>query len=242
VSQITPTPADAPRQATRHEEHLNALTHGLACLAAVVGSVFVLHAAASTGSAWQLYSCAFYVLTMIATYAASTLSHLFRHPRRRQWWRTADQALIFLFIAGSFTPMGLTWLRSDYGWSLICAIWTVAVFGFLSKVIFAHNVLAGSVTTKLYILLGWMPVLATPLLWNAMPIGLFAAMYLGGICYTLGLVFFHYDTRFKFCHVAWHLAVIVGSACHFYGILTYCTAEPPMPPAPVVAQLLAAPH
>jgi hemolysin III len=234
--------ADAPRLASRNEEHLNALTHGLACLAAVVGSVFVLRAAVHSGTAWQLFSCAFYALTMVATYAASTLSHVFQKPARREWWRTADQALIFLYIAGSFTPMGLTWLRTGNGWWLIGGIWAVAAVGFVSKVVFAHNVRIGSVTTWLYLVLGWMPVLATYWLWNVMPTGLFAAMYLGGICYTLGLVFFHYDARIKFCHVAWHLAVIAGSACHFYGIITYCTAEPPMPPAPVVAQLLAAPH
>jgi len=219
----------SPREASRHEENLAALTHGLACIAAIVGTVLIMRAAGEGGGAWQIWSCAFYGLTMIGTYAASTLSHFVREPRRRQWWRTADQALIFLFIAGSFTPMGLTWLRTGYWWWMIGAIWAVAGVGFISKVVFAHNVRVGSVTTWLYVALGWVPVLATWWLWQAMPAGLFAAMYAGGVCYTLGLVFFHYDNRVKFCHVAWHVAVIAGSACHFWGILVYCTDQSMVP-------------
>lgn len=199
----------------------------MACLAAAGGAALLMRAVIHGGDAWQIWSCAFYAATMIGTYAASTFSHLVRHARWRQRFRTADQAMIFLYIAGSFTPMGLTWLRSGHWWWLIGGIWAVAAIGFVSKVVFAHNVRIGSVTTWLYVAMGWLPVLATWWLWQAMPPGLFAAMYIGGACYTLGLIFFHYDARVRFCHVAWHLAVIAGSLCHFWGILAYCTTAPP---------------
>lgn len=218
----------AHREPSEREERANAYTHGLACLAAVAGAVVLMRAVVRGGGPWQVWACGFYAATMVATYAASTASHVVRSPNRRARWRRADQALIFLYIAGSFSPIALTWLRASGWWWLIGWVWAVAAVGFISKVVFAHNVRAGSVTTWLYVLLGWLPVVATWWIWRAMPSGLFAAMYLGGGFYTLGLVFFYYDRRVRFGHAAWHVAVIAGSVCHYWGILHYCTTEPTM--------------
>lgn len=181
----------------------------------------------NNGSAWQVMGCAIYCVTMVSTYAASTLSHVYRRPSMRDFFRKADQSLIFLFIAGSFTPLALTWLSEGRWWWLTGGMWSVAMVGFFSKAVFSHNVHIGNVTTWLYVLVGWLPVLAIWPLYNVLPIGMFISLVAGGACYTLGLIFFHYDHRVRFCHTAWHLAVVAGSVCHYLGILIYCTSEVP---------------
>ncbi len=209
------------------EENWNAATHGLGCFASVIGSIIVMHAALDRGSAWQVVGCAIYCVTMVSTYAASTLSHVFRRPVVRDFFRIVDQSLIFLFIAGSFTPLALTWLREGAWWWLTGGMWCVAMLGFMSKAVFSHNVHIGKVTTWLYVLVGWLPVLAIWPLYKVLPGGMFLSLIAGGACYTLGLIFFHYDHRVRFCHTAWHLAVVAGSVCHYLGILIYCTSEVP---------------
>ena len=185
-----------------------------------------MRAVIDRGDAWQWVGCAIYCVTMIGTYAASTLSHVFRRPTIRDFFRQADQSLIFLFIAGSFTPLALTWLRDGVWWWLTGGIWCVAMAGFISKAVFSHNVRLGNVTTWLYVLVGWMPALAIWPLYTLLPGGMFISLVAGGACYTLGLIFFHYDQRIRFCHTVWHLAVVAGSMCHYLGILIYCTNAP----------------
>lgn len=178
------------------------------------------------GGPWQVAGCGVYSVTLVATYAASTLSHVFRSPAMRNAFRVADQALIFLFIAGSFTPVALTWLRgSAWWWVLHGGIWCVALVGFLSKALFAHRVELGTVSTVLYLLLGWSPILAAPALCAALPKGLGLWLVAGGVCYSVGLVFFRYDDRVPYFHAAWHVLVMAGSGCHYMGVLLHCAAR-----------------
>lgn len=205
------------------EELINAATHGLGLGCAVAASVVLLWIASHHGSAWQIAGCSIYAATLIAAYAASTLSHAFRRPGPRHAFRVADQAIIFLFIAGSFTPLAFTYLRHGAWWLLTGAIWLVALFGFFRKAVFAHRVQMGAVSVGLYLLLGWLPVLATKPMIETVPTPFLLLILAGGLCYSAGIIFFHFDARVRYFHAAWHLMVIAGTTCHFIGILTYCT-------------------
>ena len=213
--------------ATAHpalEERLNALTHGAGCALAVVGTVVLLAKASRDGSPWHVGAAAVYCVTMVAAYAASTLSHVFRSPRIRNGFRIADQALIFLYIAGSWTPIAAAWLRGGrWWWAFHATLWAVAVGGFVSKALFAHRVRLGTVSAALYMLLGWSPMFVALPLAHTLPTPLCYWLIAGGVCYSLGLVFFKYDHRFPYFHAAWHVLVIAGSACHYAGIFWYCT-------------------
>lgn len=210
----------------RKEEKANAATHaaGLAC--ALVGAAVVVAAAIRHGQAWEISGCVIYAVTLVAVYAVSTLSHVFHQPRVRHALRVADQATIFLFIAGTFTPVAFTWLRDGRWWIMHVAMWAVALTGFTRKAIFTHNVRLGTVSTVLYLVLGWMPIVACWPLVQTIPIGLALWFLGGGLCYTFGIVFFHYDARVRYFHAAWHMMVIAGSVCHYLGILLYCTKPP----------------
>lgn len=210
----------------RHEERLNAATHGLGFLASLVGAAMVIALAVRHGGAWHVWGCAIYATTLVAAYAASTLSHLFRHPPLRQAFRIVDQAVIFLFIAGSYTPVALAWLRGGPWWALHGLVWGIALAGFTAKSVFAHNVRLGSVSTSLYLVLGWTPVMATWPLITTLPGGLVGWLAAGGFCFTAGTIFFHLDHRVRYFHATWHVWVLAGSVCHYLGILYHCTALP----------------
>lgn len=206
------------------EEKFNAATHALGLACGVAAGVFLVLVATRRGTAFQAAGCAIYVATLVAAYAASTLSHAFRSPRLTRTFRILDQALIFLFIAGTYTPVALTYLRGGHWWLLHGIVWGIALAGFVSKLAFEHRVELGAVSVTLYVLLGWIPVLATPFLLGVVPGRLMLWYLAGGLCYMAGIVFFTFDNRIRYFHAAWHLMVIAGSTLHFLAILAYCTA------------------
>lgn len=205
----------------RDEEKLNSLTHAFGFLLSLVGFELLLTRVLRWGDAWQVAGCTIYASALVAVYAASTLSHSFEQPRLRRLFRILDQAFIFLLIAGTFTPLSLTYLRDGAWWILFGAVWTIALGGFFSKAVFAHRV--DTVSTVLHISLGWLPVTAFKPMLAAVPGGLLWSMFYGGLCYTLGIFFLVRDDRCPYFHAIWHLLVIAGSAFHFWGIYTYCT-------------------
>ena len=210
------------------EEFFNALTHGAGCLLAAVAASALYGRVSRDGDRWQFAGVVIYCLTLVAAYAASTLSHVFHSPRARNAFRTADQALIFLFIAGTWTPVAATWLRHGHAWWVFHAgMWAVALGGFFSKALFAHRVSLGTVSTALYLLLGWSPVFVAVPLAHVLPAALGFWLIAGGVCYTLGLLFFHFDDRIRYFHATWHVLVMAGSACHYFGILNHCTTAHP---------------
>jgi len=217
---------DAAREAVvarlREEDKFNTATHALGLVLSLVGFGWLLSRAVQFGNGWQIAGCAVYASALVAVYAASTLSHLFQHPRLRRLFRILDQAFIFLLIAGTFTPLSLSYLRGGAWWVLFALIWGIALVGFFSKAIFAHQV--DAVSTVLHVALGWLPVVGFKPMLSLVPGGLLWSMLYGGLCYTIGTFFLMRDERVPYFHAVWHLLVIAGSACHFWGIYWYCTA------------------
>ena len=219
----TSAPAPPSRRADR-EEAYNAATHAVGLVLALIGAGVLMATVLRAGSRAQVAACAVYAATMVAAYAASTLSHVFTAPRARNVFRTADQALIFLFIAGTWAPIAVTWLTgSRWWWAFHLAHAAVALAGFVSKAVFAHRVTLGTVSAALYLILGWSPLLVARPVMAACPPELCLWLLAGGVCYTAGLLFFWQDARVPYFHATWHVLVVAGSACHFAGILTHCT-------------------
>jgi hemolysin III len=204
----------------REEDKYNTATHALGLMLSLVGFEWLLSRAIRSGDVWQVIGCAVYASALVAVYAASTLSHLFQQPRLRRLFRIMDQAFIFLLIAGTFTPLSLTYLRGGAWWLLFAAVWGIALVGFFSKAIFAHQV--DAVSTVLHVALGWLPVVAAKPMITVVPGPLLWWMLYWGICYTAGTFFLRRDDRVPYFHAVWHLLVIAGSACHFWGIYSYC--------------------
>ncbi len=209
---------DAGLGLSADEETANSITHGLGFVLSVVGA-FVMADTLGGGDAWRVAGCSIFLTSMIAVYAMSTLSHVFQSPRLRTLFRAIDQGTIYLLIAGTYTPFSLAYLHTAPWWILLAAVWAVALYGFVSKVLFTHRV--ENVSMWPCILVGALPFLAIPTLLTMLPLGALWWMILGVACYGLGLVFWLNDRRVRHFHAVWHMLVMAGSAAHFSGVLLF---------------------
>ncbi|MCA9187013.1 MAG: hemolysin III family protein [Pirellulaceae bacterium] len=200
-------------------EIVHAVTHGVGFVLSIVGGITLVVRAGTTRDAWCIAGCLIFVATLVAVYAASTLSHCLVDTRRRRMFELIDQAVIYLLIAGTYTPFGLTYLRFGWWWLLLAAMWSLAALGFIAKLAFYDRIGGAAVWT--YVLLGWLPVMAVRPIFELVPEAGLYWMFAGGLCYTIGTVFLVCDIqRFHF-HAIWHLFVMAGSACHFVAILFF---------------------
>lgn len=212
---------DAAKASLRHiqEEIANSITHGAGVALSVVGAIVLVALAVQRGGPREIIGCAVYGLTLVGVYTASTLSHVYQEPRLKRRFRMLDQAMIYLLIAGTFTPVSLVYLQGGYWWVLFTAMWVVAAVGFFSKMILAHRV--DSVAIALYVLMGWMPALAAKPMIATVPSGLLWLMAAGGVLYTVGTLFLAFDRKAVYMHATWHIFVIAASAVHYYAVLEY---------------------
>jgi hemolysin III len=199
------------------EEWANSLTHCIATVGAILlGSYLVLMATdSSTGLA---IACLAYVASVVGTFLCSTLSHtILRQPWLNQL-RAWDQAMIYLMIAGTYTPIAFRFAPDSTRTFLLIALWGAALSGFITKVALKHRI--NSIGTVSYLLLGWLP--AIPLAGHV-PGGLVTQMIIGGVLYSVGVAFLMNDSKFRYAHAVWHLFVMSAATCHWYGIIQYTT-------------------
>lgn len=218
MSQPTAIATTFPSQLSRQEEFANFVTHGIGLVLSLAG-VAVMASVLSRGDAWRQAGCSIYLASLIGVYLMSTLSHTFETPRLRQLFRALDQGTIYLLIAATYTPFSMAYLHTTTWYVLLALVWAIALWGFGSKVFFAHRV--ESVSMWPCLVLGGIPFISIPALLGVVSTAALWWMLLGVACYTLGLVFWVNDRRVRHFHAVWHLLVIAGSACHFIGILLF---------------------
>jgi hemolysin III len=201
-----------------HGEKFNAWTHLVGALLALAGAVWLLVLAIASGDGWKIFGVAVYGATLVLLYSISTIYHSVR-GRAKRVLRKLDHLSIYLLIAGSYTPFCLITLRGPWGWSLFAIIWTLAAIGMLQEI--KPRSEARVMSLVIYAVMGWIVLVAIqPLLDNLGAAG-FAWLAAGGAFYTVGIVFFAFDERFRHWHGIWHLFVIAGSLMHFIAILFY---------------------
>ncbi len=200
------------------EEWLNSLTHGLGAVLSLVGLVALLAVAVELGDPWRIVSFSVYGATMIALFLASTLYHGARTPAVKARLKTFDHCAIYLLIAGSYTPFLLVSIRGALGWGLFAAVWGLALFGITLKLLYPTRFKALRVGT--YILMGWLSLIAGAELTESLASEGFQLLLLGGIVYTLGVIFY-LGHKIPFNHAIWHLFVLGGSACHYFTVYYY---------------------
>jgi hemolysin III len=206
------------RVQTVGEEVANSITHGAGLVAAIVGLVALMVAAVTRGDAWVTGACVVYGTTLVLLYLASTLYHALARTRARGVMRRLDHAAIYLLIAGTYTPFVLVSLRGPWGWSLFGVSWGLAVLGIVVKAV--HGPRWPVVSTTIYILMGWLVVVAVGPMMRQVPGGALAWLLAGGLAYTGGVVFFAWE-RLRYSHAIWHLFVLTGSVCHYVAVMTY---------------------
>ncbi|MCY2992029.1 MAG: hemolysin III family protein [Planctomycetota bacterium] len=207
---------------TPSEEFVGALSHGIGLVLSIAAGVTLVTTAMAGGDLTCTVGCCFYATTLVALYAASTLSHLYLPDSLNRLFRSLDQGCIYLLIVGSFTPFALTFLRTPFWLSFYALVLAVAVGGFLSKTAFAHRLDGSSIW--LYVALSWGEGLAIQPLLSAIPSAGLFWIVAGGLCYMLGTIFLILDLRRYYFHAIWHLLVMAGSACHYVAILRFVAA------------------
>ena len=194
-------------------EKLNAWTHLVGAVLALVGAVVLVVLAALDGDAWKLVSVSIYGVT---------LYHSFR-GRAKDILRKLDHQSIYLLIAGSYTPFCLVTLRGPWGWSLLGTVWGLAVLGGLQEMRPRND--ARIVSLVIYIVMGWGAVITLPVLVTSLDVAQLVLLGLGGVLYTVGAVILGRKrpdpspTRFGY-HEVWHSMTIAAGGCHFALVAT----------------------
>ncbi|MEB0092581.1 hemolysin III family protein [Pseudomonas sp. CCI1.2] len=201
-----------------HGERLNAWTHLVGAVLAFIGVVWMLVMASMDGSVWKIVSTAIYGVTLLLLYSVSTVYHSVR-GRAKVIMQKVDHLSIYLLIAGSYTPFCLVTLRGPWGWTLFGIVWGLAVIGMLQEI--KPRSEARVMSIVIYAVMGWIVLVAVKPLMAALGTAGFAWLAAGGILYTIGIIFFAFDTRFRHWHGIWHLFVMAGSLLHFVAILFY---------------------
>jgi len=206
-------------------EPINALTHLIGDILSIIGLVFLLYYAVVRGTPWHIATFSVFGVSLILLYTASTLYHALNLSEKKiEILQKIDHMMIYILIAGTYTPVCLIALRGIWGWSLFASIWAIAIMGILFK-IFWFNAPRG-LSTLIYIVMGWLVVVAFVPLVNAIsPKGL-GWLVAGGVLYTVGGII--YGTKrpkinFELLgfHEIFHLFVLGGSMCHFWFMLHY---------------------
>ena len=204
---------------SRAEEIANSISHGFGLVAAIVGTPFlIIHALELGRPAFFVGTCIF-LLTAILLYLASTLYHALPISKAKRIFHVIEHAAIFFLIAGTYTPFTLGILYGAWGWSLFGVMWGLAIAGAILKVFakLSHPVLS----TGLYLLMGWIMVIAIKPLLERGSMACFFWLLAGGLSYSIGVVFFANDSRLRYGHLIWHLFVIAGTVCHYFAVYWY---------------------
>lgn len=202
----------------KNEEVWNTLTHGLGALLSVVALVWMILVASRYGSALEVVCAAIFGTALLLQYTASAFYHAQFNPRLKYYWQKVDHVCIYLLIAGTYTPVTLTGLGGGWGWTIFGIIWGLAIFGFVYKLSALRKY--KKISLFLYILMGWVIVIAAKPMWESLSAEALLFIGIGGLLYTLGTYFYAND-KIPYNHAIWHLFVLGGSAFHFFAILWY---------------------
>jgi len=203
------------------EERINIISHVLGLVFSAAGVVFLLVKATALDSAVHIVSAAVFGSSLVVLYTASTIYHSTTNPKRRKALRTLDHAAIYVLIAGTYTPFTLITLEGPLGWAMFGLAWGLALTGITLKLFFTGRF--ERLSTSMYVFMGWMMVFAIkPLLANFAPEGM-AWLIAGGICYTVGALLYSIK-KLPFGHAAFHILVLLGSACHFVAVYFFVLA------------------
>lgn len=213
--------ADSKREQSLGEEIANSVSHGLGLLAAITGSAILITHAARHEDAAFIVGTSIFSATMILLYLASTLYHAIPAGKAKRCFRIIEHSMIYLLIAGTVTPLTLGILRGALGWTLFGIIWGLAAIGVTLKASgkMSHPILS----TGLYLLMGWIIVIAVKPLFAGMPFAGLFWLVAGGLFYTAGVAFYATDSRLRYGHMIWHLFVLAGTTSHYFVVLWYAS-------------------
>ncbi|MEN8155574.1 MAG: hemolysin III family protein [Bacteroidota bacterium] len=207
---------------TKAEERANAISHLSGALLSVAGLALMIHYSLLYGNAWHLVTTSIFGATMIILYFSSTMTHILPAGRAKDRFFNFDRIAIYFLIAGTYTPLTLMAVGGTTGWIMFGVEWGIALTGTL-LILFKPGDFNTGVNTFYvisYAVMGWLILIVIVPLIDSLPAMGWLFILLGGVSYTLGIIFFKI-IKFPYHHLVWHLLVMVGSFFHFIAVLFY---------------------
>lgn len=201
---------------TLGEEIFNAVSHGTGGLLAIAGTVVLIVLCAIYANVWAVVSACIYGASLIILYTMSTLYHAITHERAKRFFRIMDHNTIFFLIAGTYTPFTLVSLHGKTGWILFGVVWGAAALGITLNSVNLEKYRKPSIVC--YIAMGWVILFAIKPMLDAVPKMSMIFLLVGGILYTVGIIFYAIK-KFKYFHSVWHLFTVAGSIFHYFSVL-----------------------
>jgi hemolysin III len=203
-------------------EPVNGLTHLGGAIAAVFGMIALI--VISRVQPVKIVSVLVYSFSLIAMFCASAIYHMANvKPFFLQTLRKIDHSAIFLLIAGTYTPFCLLAFTGFWHWGLFALIWVIAVIGVFVSIFYIKS--PRWLHTGIYVVMGWLCVMAAPQMTAVLPVASMVWLFLGGVIYTLGAVVYatkildFVPGKFGF-HEIWHIFVLLGALAHFLAVIT----------------------
>jgi len=207
------------------EEIANSISHGIGIVFSIVAMTILLVYGIWMKSPAAITGFAIYGVSSILLYTASTLYHSFRKEKIKRIMRVLDHSAIFLLIAGTYTPVTLIAMQGYWRVGILSTIWVIAISGIVFKVV-TYNKMDRykGVSLALYILMGWIAVIAIKPMTQTVQVGFLIWLLAGGAAYTIGTIFYAVR-KIPYHHAIWHLFVLAGSVLHFLGIFRYLAVK-----------------
>ena len=204
---------------TLGEELMNSISHGVGALLGIAALVLCVVRAAPTGDPYRIVSGAIFGFTVLILYLMSCLYHALKVNKAKRVFRVIDHCTIFLLIAGTYTPYTLVSLRDSLGWWVFGVIWATAIVGIVLNAVSLKKF--SRISVALYLIMGWMIIIAYQPMVQAIPRGGMQLLVWGGVAYTLGAILYGIGSRRKYFHSIFHFFCIIGTVLHFFSIYLY---------------------
>lgn len=209
----------------RVKDPFSGFSHLLGAILSIIGLVVLIKYALTDGTVWHLIGFSIYGTSLILLYTASSVYHLVTTSEKNtKILRKLDHTMIYVLIAGTYTPVCLIPLRGGWGWSLLISIWAIAMIGITLKLLWFNA--PRWLYTMFYVIMGWMIILAFFPLVKTVPLSGVLWLIIGGLMYTIGAII--YGTKWSKLnfkrinfHDIFHIFVLYGSLCHFWLMFKY---------------------
>lgn len=208
-------------------EPVNGITHGVGAILALVGFILLVYDAVSLNSVNHIVAFSIFGASMVLLYTSSSLYHSLPVSEKTMLLlQKLDHSMIYVLIAGSYTPVCLIALEGSWKWGIFITVWTLALLGILKKFLYMN--IPRWVSTMLYLAMGWMGVIMFPTLSEKLPMAFLGWIIAGGLAYSFGAIIYGIKKPNPIPdwfghHEIWHLFVLAGTFSHFWAFYNYLT-------------------
>ena len=173
------------------------------------------------GDGYRTFSVSVYGISLFLLYLSSSLYHGIKAGRLKSILKKVDHCMIYVLIAGSYTPFALVSLRNGPGWTVFLLSWLLAVAGIIQKLTLGRKSEKRLLSIVIYVVMGWMVLAVMKTLTASLPTAGLVWLAAGGILYSIGIYWFVNDKKIRHGHGIWHLFVLGGSITQFISVYGY---------------------